>query len=131
MNILTHLRADSVLISHQRQPYGIYQDVAIQFIKRIQNAQPPKGIQFLIYTNKARYSLSVDAYDCFENNPLQPEVNFWTNELETLHTLAQDDFIEVVHYYEDGFERGWIRNLELYSVSLYPDEPSVMKAHLY
>jgi hypothetical protein len=131
MNILTHLRADSVLISHQRQPYGIYQDVAIQFIKRIQNAQPPKGIQFLIYTNKARYSLSVDAYDCFENNPLQPEVNFWTNELETLHTLAQDDFIEVVHYYEDGLERGWIRNLELYSVSLYPDEPSVMKAHLY
>jgi len=129
MNRLTHHWAYSILISHQPQPYGIPQDVVIQVLKRIQNAQPPKGIQFLIYTNKARYALSIDEYEYFDNNPLQQEINFWTDDLKTLHTLAQDDFIEVVHY-EDGFERGRIRNLKLYSVSLYPDEPSVMKAHL-
>lgn len=89
MNILTHRRAYSILISHQPQPYGIHQDVVIQFLKSIQNVQPPKGIQFLIKTNKARYALSVDAYDCFDNNPLQPEFNFWTNDLKTLHTLAK------------------------------------------
>jgi hypothetical protein len=131
MNILTHHRSDYILISHQQKPYGIHQNFAIQFLESIQNAQPPKGIQFLIYTNKARYSLSVDTYKRFDTNPLQPEVYFWTKDFKTLHALAQDDFIEVVHYYEDGVERGGTRYLKLYSVSLYSDEPSVMKAHWY
>jgi hypothetical protein len=128
MNILTHHRANSVLISHQPKPYGIDQDFVIQFLENIQNAQPPKEIQFLIYTNKARYSISVDAYECFDTSPLQPEVHFWTKDLKTLHTLAQDDSIEVMHYYKDGATTGWTRDLKLYSVSLCPDEPSVIKS---
>ncbi|MBN3894364.1 MAG: DUF4238 domain-containing protein [Nostoc sp. NOS(2021)] len=131
MNILTHRSADSVLISHQPKPYGIHQDFAIQFLESIENAQSAKGTEFIIYTNKARYSLSVDAYEHFDTNPLQPEVHFWTKDLKTLHTFAQDDSIEVVHYYEDGVETGGTRYLKLYSVSLYHDEPSVMKAHWY
>ena len=62
---------------------------------------------------------------------IQPEVHFWTKDLVTLHTIAQDDVIEVVHYYENGVEMGGTRYLKLYSVSLDPDEPSVMKAHWF
>lgn len=131
MNILTHRRANSVLISHQPKPYGIHQDFAIQFLESIQNAQLAKGIKILIYTNKARYSLDVDAYKRFNTHPLQEEVHFWTKDFKTLHTFAQDDFIEAVHYYEDGVETGGTRNLKLYSVSLCPDEPSVIKAQLF
>lgn len=131
MNILTHRRADSILISQQPKPYGIHQDFAIEFLESIQNTLPPKGTQFIIYTNKARYSLNVDAYKRFDTNPLQLEVHFWTKDLKTLHTLAQDDFIKVVHYCEDGVETGGTRYLKLYSVGLCPDEPSVMKAHCY
>ena len=131
MNILTHRKADSVLISHRSEPYGVHQDFAIQFLESIQNNQPPKGIQFLVYTNKARYYLNVDVYERLDTHPLQPEVHFWTKDLVTLHTIAQDDVIEVVHYYENGVEMGGTRHLKLYSVSLDPDEPSVMKAHWF
>lgn len=127
MNILTHRKADSVLISHQSKPYGVHQDFAIQFLESIQNTQPPEGIQFLIYTNKARYYLSVDVYERLDTHPLQPEVHFWTKDLETLHSIAQDDAIEVVHYYENGVETRGTRHLRLHSVSLHPDERSVMK----
>jgi len=131
MDILTHRKADSVLISHQPKPYGIRQDFAIQFLESIQNTQLPEGIQFLIYTNKARYCLDVDAYDRLEPHPLQPGVHFWTKDLKTLHTIAQDDVIEVVHYYENGVETGGTRHLRLYSVSLHTDEPSVMRAYWF
>ncbi len=128
MNILTQRKADSVLISHQPKPYGIHQDFAIQFLESIQNTPPPEGIQFLIYTNKARYHLNVDVYERIDPHPLQPEVHFWTKDFKILHAIAQDDVIEVVHYYENGVETGGTRHLSLYSVSLHPDEPSVMKA---
>lgn len=131
MNILTQRKADSIVISHQPKPYGIHQDFAIQFLQSIQNTQLLKGIQFLIYTNKARYYLTVDTYERLDRHPLQSEVHFWTKDLETLHTIAQDDIIDVVHYYEDGFERGFTRNLRLYSVSLHLDEPSVMQAYCF
>jgi len=131
MNILTHCKADSVLISHQPKPYGIHQDFVIQFLESIQNTQPPEGIQFLIYTNKARYHLNVDMYERLALHPLQPEVHFWTKDLKTLHAIAQDDVIEVVHYYKNGVETGGTRHLSLYSVSLHPDEPSVMKANWF
>jgi len=131
MNILTHRKADSVLISHQSKPYGVHQDFAIQFIESIQNTHPPEGIQFLIYTHKARYYLNVDVYERLDTHPLQPEVHFWTKDLVTLHAVAQDDVIEVLHYYENGVEKGGTRHLRLYSVSLHPDEPSVMKAYWF
>ena len=69
MNILTHRKADSVLISHRSEPYGVHQDFAIQFLESIQNNQPPKGIQFLVCTNKARYYLNVDVYECLNTHP--------------------------------------------------------------
>ncbi|ACK67851.1 hypothetical protein PCC8801_3902 [Rippkaea orientalis PCC 8801] len=47
------------------------------------------------------------------------------------NAIAQDDVIEVVHYYENGVETGGTRHLSLYSVSLHPDEPSVMKANWF
>jgi len=131
MNILTHSNADSILISHQPKPYGVYQDLAIEFLEKRQNIYSPEEIHFLIYTNKARYHLSVDVYERLDTHPLQPEVHFWTKDLVTLHTIAQDDIIEVVHYYENGVEMGGTRNLKLYSVSLYPDEPSIIKAHWF
>lgn len=130
MNILTHRRANSVLISCQPKPYGVHQNFAIQLLESIQTTQPPKGIQFLIYTNKARYYLSVDNYER-HNIPLQIEVRFWTKDLKTLHTIAQDDIIEVVYYYENGVETGGTRHIRLYSVSLHSNEPSVMKAYLF
>ena len=128
MNILTHRKADSILISHQSKPYGVYQNLAIQFLERLQNIQSPEGIQFIICTNKARYHLNVDVYKRLDTQLLQPELHFWTKDLVTLHTIAQDDVIEVVHYYESGIEMGGTRYLKLYSVSIHPDEPSVMKA---
>jgi len=131
MNILTHRKADSMLISHQPKPYGIHQDFAIQFLERIQNTQPPEGIQFLIYTNNARYYLNIDVYERLNTHSLQPEVHFWTRDLKTLHIIAQDDVIEVVHYYKNGVETGGTRNLRLHCVSLHPDEPSVMKANWF
>lgn len=131
MNILTHCTADSKMISHQPKPYGIYQDFAIQFLESIQNVQPPEGIQFLIYTNKERYSLKVEVYKCLGFSPLQPEIHFWTKDFKTLHAIAQDDVIEVVYYYENGVETGGTRHLSLCSVSLHSDEPSVMKSNLF
>lgn len=131
MNILTHSNADSILISHQPKPYGVYQDLAIEFLEKRQNIHSPEGIHFLIYTNKARYHLSVDVYERLDTHPLQPEVHFRTKDLVTLHTIAQDEIIEVVHYYENGVEMGGTRNLKLYSVSLYPDEPSIIKAYCF
>jgi Protein of unknown function (DUF4238) len=132
MNMLTHIKADSVLISNQSKPYGLYQNIAIQYLESIQDIQPPEGIRFLIYTNKARYDLKVDAYRGLDTHPIQPEVYFWTRDLETLHAIAQDDVIEFVHCNENIIETGniayWrLQSLRLRCVSLHPDEPSVMK----
>lgn len=129
MNILTHRKADSVLISHQSKPYGTHQDLVIQFFASVQNTQQIEGIQFLIYTNKARYCLNVDVYERLTPHPLQTEIHFWTKDFKTLHTIAQDDVIEVVYYYKNGVQTGGTRHLSLNSVSLHPDEPSVMKAN--
>lgn len=131
MNILTHDNADSILISHQPKPYGIYQDLAIEFLAKLQDIHSPEGIHFLIYTNKARYHLRIDVYEDLDTHPLQPEVRFWTKDLVTLHTIAQDDDIEIIHYYENGVEIGSTRNLKLYSVSIHLDESSVIKAYWF
>lgn len=103
--------------------------MVIHFLESILYPQPTKGIKFLIYTNKARYSLNVDAYELIEGPNLFLEVHFWTKDMKTLHMIAQDDVIEVVHYFENDIEKGGTRNLKLHCVSLYPNEPSVMKAY--
>ncbi|MEM6254878.1 MAG: DUF4238 domain-containing protein [Cyanobacteria bacterium P01_D01_bin.156] len=131
MNILTNLNAESILISHKPKPYGEDQDFAIQFIRNTSKSGSIEGIRFLVYTEKSRYHLNIDKYKRLDNHPLQPEIQFWTKDLDTLHDIAQDEVIEVVHYYKDGIEIGGTRHLRLYSVSLYPDEPSIMRSYWF
>ncbi|MGA1839329.1 MAG: DUF4238 domain-containing protein [bacterium] len=129
MNILTHLRTNSILISCQSKPYGNYQEKAIKIIKFAQNIKLAKGKILLFYTEKARYYLKVNSYDRINKNPIRPEVHFYTEDLKTLHDIARDDNIEVVYFYEDGIEMGGTRNLKFHSVSLQSNCPSVIKAN--
>lgn len=125
MNIITHNNANSVLISNQPNPYGIHKNFVIRFLQK----ELPKGIQFCIYTSNARHYLNVDKYKYINTHPLKPEVHFWTKDFKTLCIIAQDTVIKVIEYYENGVNTGYTDNLSLYSVSLHPEEPSIIKAN--
>jgi hypothetical protein len=128
MNFLTQLRADSVLISSTSRPYGHYQQFAIKRLDVMRNFSPPVGQHLRIYTNRARYEIMVSKYERVDDNPICPKIRFWTNNINTVKQMANDQNIELVEFYENGDKRGGTRNLKFISVSIHPDAPSILKA---
>jgi hypothetical protein len=128
MNFITHLQAKSVLISSTPRPYTHYQGLAIRTIEMARKLSRPKGQQLRIYTNRARYDISVSKYERINDYPIRPKIKFWTHKLEAVRLMANDQQIDLVEFYENGEESGGTRNLKFSSVSIHPEEPSVLEA---
>ncbi|MBT8399775.1 MAG: hypothetical protein KJO98_04805, partial [Rhodothermia bacterium] len=83
----------------------------------------------VFYTDRARYEVLVTKYVRRGSHPLKPEIQFWTEDVHTVRSIAIDERIDLVEFYENGIQRGGTRNLLFRSVSLDPEEPSVLYAN--
>ena len=124
MNFLTHISAESIIISNKLNPYGVYETRIKTYLETIKSVQQIKGKKLLFYTSESRYWLEVEDYERSEDFPTK--IRFWTNDIETLKLIAKDEFIEIVHFYKDGKDRGFSRNLIFEKVNLSKEEPSIL-----
>jgi hypothetical protein len=126
MNFLTHISSSSVIISSKANPYGQYKDRMKKTLEAINSFQKVKGKQILFYTSNSRYLLNVEDYNHIFDNPIKSRIDFWTSDMETLKSIANDEFIESVLLYEDGIERGGARRLKFLEVSSHIEKPSII-----
>lgn len=126
MNFLTHISSESIVISDKPNPYGIYKNNIKKYLEAENLAQQIQGKQILFYTSNSRYWLNVEDYERISDNPIKSKIKFWTSDFKTLKSIAEDEFIETVHFYDNGLERGFTRGLVFHNVSLHKEEPSIM-----
>jgi hypothetical protein len=126
MNFLTHISSESVVISNNPDPYGIYKKQIEKYLESEKSAQQIKGKQILFYTSNSRYWLEVKDYARVSDNPIKTKIEFWTSDFKTLESIAKDKFIESIHMYKDGIEMGMARELVFQIVSLCEEEPSII-----
>lgn len=123
MNFLTHLSSSSVIISNKANPYGQYKDRMKKILEAVDFSQKIKGKQILFYTSNSRYLLNVEDYEHNFEGPFS-SISFLTGDFETLKLIANAEFIESVHLYEDGKERGFSRKLKFFEVSFNKEKHS-------
>jgi len=127
INILSQLTSDEILVSSSPRPYLHYQDKVKRSLELARaQLELSAGHELVVYTTRARYDLRVSRYERGGAHPIEPEVRFWTEDIDSVRAIADDGEIELVLFYENRQETGGTRNLVVKSIGTDSETPTVL-----